>query len=1060
METKQSLFSRLLDLQEGEEGRVALLLTMGFFMGAFLATFTVAAQTLFLNNYSEQDDLPGAFAIAGAFGMVATIAYNFLQRKIPFRLLGILSLVVIMLVTAAIEFADLVFKDKNTIYFYGFTQLVPFTLIILLVFWGAFNRFFNVRQSKRLLGTVDQGALVASLISFFAIPIILPLLPGETEADQVESLYTLSLISITIFTGLFIYLSVRFAGERWSLKKEKETNIKVSLSGFFKNRYLIILSVFVIISIVALNFVEYSFLSVSTKRFKPEELASFLALFEATIVIFAFLFDVFASERILQDYGLRVAILVNPLLIILFTIAALIIGVSFGYTPDSPSFTIFFVMIAMSMLFINSTKEALDEPAFKLYQLPVETNIKIDVQTKVEGIVTGFATMIAGGLIYLINKVQIFDFLYITLFTLPIVGLWYFVGNKMYSSYRRTLQKTLITNKSKVEHTAEQEYTVDRVLEKEIKSSVEDKVLYGLRLMEKIEPALFENAVLGLANSNHHKVKAFALDKMQALGIDKDSDVIRLATQATSAAEDSDLLSINPEKLMKLSKSVKPADRMLAAKLLRRLISQRTIFILLELLRDADYKVRHEALITARKVKRPETWPTLIELLSSPSYCHQATAALIEAGEPVLPVLETAFHKSGQTDLVMLRIVQIIGRIGGQQALDLLWKKADYPDKRIVKQILYSLRYINYRASGRQAREVMDLLEAEISKAIWNQAALYELPQTEHYQLLRSAIREEIRMNNNQITLLLSILYDPEAVQLVKENIESGDPNGIAYAIELMDLFVDPDLKPKLFPLFDDIPVPRKLELLQIYFPRENYNPVQVINYILNRDFNLNNRWTKVCAAYTSAYIPEFRVSRGLIAQMFNRDKLLQETAAWVIYNKDKNAYNTISERLPDRDKRYLDSAIENNQLLDGLNDGFFLGIEMIMFLKQLPEFKNISGVLLAELFDKIVAYDLNKGEKISFNPADQNSPIFIVAHGEVQLKEDGVSKINLTPGQVFGELFSFNSQGLKLNSIEAVERSVVFHINLMDFFFVLANHHELVEKFIRNVTEKQETLS
>jgi len=475
-------------------------------------------------------------------------------------------------------------------------------------------------------------------------------------------------------------------------------------------------------------------------------------------------------------------------------------------------------------------------------------------------------------------------------------------------------------------------------------------------------------------------------------------------------------------------------------------------------LRDVDYKVRHEALITARKVKRSETWPTLIELLSSPSYCHQATAALIEAGEPALQVLETAFHKSGQTDLVMLRIVQIIGRIGGQQALDLLWKKADYPDKRIVKQILYSLRYINYRASGRQAREVMDLLEAEISKTIWNQAALYELPQTEHFQLLRSAIREEIRINNNQITMLLSILYDPEAVQLVRENIESGDPNGIAYAIELMDLFVDQDLKPKLFPLFDDIPVPRKLELLQIYFPRENYNPVQVINYILNRDFNLNNRWTKVCAAYTSAYIPEFRVSRGLIAQMFNRDKLLQETAAWVIYNKNREAYNTISERLPDRDKRYLDSAIENNELLDGLNDGFFLGIEMIMFLKQLPEFKNISGVLLADLFDKIIAYDLSKGEKISFNPADQNSPIFIVAHGEVQLKEDGVSRITLTPGQVFGDLFSINGQGLKLNSIEAVERSVVFSISLMDFYFVIANHHEWVEKFIRNVTEKQES--
>lgn len=1057
---KRGLLSRALDLQEGEQGRVVLLLIMSFFMGAFLATFTVAAQTLFLNNFDEKNDLPGAFAIAGVFGIVATISYNFLQRKIRFQYLAVLSLLVVTAVTAAIEFGDLYFPDKETIYYFGFTQLIPFTLIVLLVFWGAFNRLFNVRQTKRLLGTVDQGALVASLISFFAIPVVMPYLPGENENEKAESLYSISLVSIFAFTGMFIILSTRFGGERWSLAQERLKNQKVRVVEFFKNKYLILLSFFIIISIVALNFVEYSFLSVSTQRFKPEELANFLALFEATIVIFSFLFQAFAADRIMADYGLKVSILVNPILIALFTIGALIIGLTFGYTSDSPSFTIFFVMIAMSKLFIYATKESLDEPAFKLYQLPVDPSIKIDVQTKIEGFVTAFATMIAGGLIYLINKVHIFDLLYITIFTLPLIGLWYLVGNNMYASYRNTLQKTLIKNKAKVEHKIEQELTVDRVLEREITSSAEDKVLYGLRLMEKIEPALFESAIITLANSSHAQVKTFANEKIQQLGLDKDPtkdrDIRSLASQAQGATEDSDLLSISPDNLMKLSKSVKAADRMLAAKLLRKLISQRTIFILLELLRDIDYNVRHEALKTARKVKRPETWPTLIELLSSPSYCHQATAALIEAGEPVLPVLDTAFHKSGQNDIVMLRLVQIVGRIGGDAALDLLWKKADYPDKRIVNQILYSLRYVNYRATGRQANQVMDLLEAEIGKNLWNQAALYELPQTETFQLLRSAIREEIRINNDQITMLLSILYDPEAVQLVRENIDSGDPNGIAYAIELMDLFVDPDLKPKLFPLYDDIPVTRKLELLQIYFPRESYNPVQVINYILNRDFNLNNRWTKVCAAYTSAYLPEFRVSRGLIAQMFNRDKLLQETAAWVIYNKDKDTYNTISERLPDRDKRYLDSAIENNQLLDGLNDGFFLGIEMIMFMKQLPEFKGISGVLLADLFDKILPYDLQRGEKIGITIGDQSNPIFILAHGEVQLKADGATQLTLKPGDVYGDLFRKNRNGHKPNVLEAVERSVVFRIDLMDFYFVIANHHEMVEKIIRNATEKE----
>jgi len=1046
---KGKLLNRIFSIEEGETGRVGLLLIMSFFMGVFLATFSVAAQTLFLSTFDGKTDLPRAFVISGVFGLIATIVYNFLQTRIPFRTLALLSLLTITGITAFIEFGEV--ADPDQIYFFGYTQLAPFTLIILLVFWGAFNRMFNVKESKRLLGSVDQGALLASLISFFSIPFVLKFI-------EVPSLYTISLVSIIIFTILFFVLSSKFTGEGWSLRKERELNQKLTIGAFFKSKYVLFLSLFIIASMVALNFVDYSFLNVASQFFSKDDLPVFLSYFEATVVIFSFLFQTFAADRVIADYGLKVSVLVNPILITIFTIVALVIGLTFGYSSASSSFVIFFIMIAMSKLFILSVKESLDEPSFKLYLLPVESNIKLDVQTKLEGAVTAFATIVAGGLILLINEVKIFDLIFMTIFAIPIIASWYFVASRLYNSYRQTLQSTLIKNKAKVQDRDEREYTVDKVLEKEVNSSAEDKVVYGLKLMEKLEPALFENAVIRLTESAYPKVKSFAIEKIQELGIDKESiknpEIRNLAKSAQGDLEDSDLLSISPDKLMKLSKSVKPADRMLAAKLLRKLIGQRTIFILLELLRDVNALVRHEALVTARKVKRPETWSVLIELLSSAMYGHDAAAALIETGEAALPSLETAFHKSGQTDLVMLRIVQIMGRIGGDQALDLLWKKADYPDKRIVKQILYSLRYINYRATGRQAREVTDLLETELGKTLWNLAAVNELPESEEFRLLRSALREEIRNNFDHVTMLLSILYDPEAVQLVRENIESGDPNGVAYALELMDLFVEQDLKPKLFPIFDDIPIDKKLEQLQVYFPRENYNPIQVINYILNRDFNMNNRWTKVCAVYASAYIKDFRVSRGLIAQMFNQDKLLQETAAWVIFNKDKNFYKVISDRLPNKDKKFLDSAIENNQLLEGLDDGFFLGIEMVLFLKQLPEFKNINGVLLADLFDKISPLDMTMSEKITFDSRDQNTPIFIVAHGEVKLKDGDHVLTVLKKGNVYGDIFQ-NGQVQQVTGLEASERSIVFKINLADFYFVMANHHELVEGLIKNVTQR-----
>jgi ATP:ADP antiporter, AAA family len=1044
----------LLDAEPEEWGRVSLLLIMSFFMGVFIATMSVASQALFLKHFFGQDDLPTALLLSGGVGLFVTIVYNFFQNRIPFGALATISLIVLTGLTAFIEFGEKVFSNPNTIYYLGFAAFIPFSYIIVLIFWGAFGRLFNLRQTKRLIGSVDQGAMIASFLAFFLIPQALGL-----ENFHEDRLYTVSLVSIVCFTGLFIYLNTRFLGKERTFAQEKTMYRKVSFGSFFSNPYLRYVSLFVVVSMIAVNFVDYNFLKVTTDYMDGDSLAIFISYFEMSIVIFALLFDLFAVDRIIKEYGMRVSLLINPLLIGFFIAAGVIIGIAFNASTKESSFFIgYFIIVAISKLFIKSIKETMDETSFKLYLIPIESDVRIDINTKIQGTVTAFASLISGGLIYVIATKSTLGLLYITAFTLPFFAAWYFVTNKMHLSYRKSLQDSLTRGKEKSKLKKQKEYSLSTLLEKEVNSTAEDKVIYGLKLMEKLEPALFENAVVRLTESTSPKIKAFATEKMKGLGIEPETaktTVRNLAESALSASEDSDLLSITPEKLIRLSKSGKQPDRILAAKLLRKITSPRTIFVLLELLRDVDPRVRLEALYTARKVNRPETWPVLIELLASPTFSHQAAAALKQVGEPVLPVLEAAFHKSGQSDLVMLRIVQIMGKIGSRQALELLWRKADYPDKRIVKQILYSLRFINYKAQGREVRDVNALLEAEMSKTIWNLAAINELPDEPHFKFLREALQEEVVDNYDQIIMLLSILYDPESLQLVRENIESGDPDNLQFAIELLDLFIDPELKPKLLPLLDDTSTIDKLNQLQIHFPRESYNPIQVINYILNRDYNYNNRWTKVCAIHAAAYIEDFRVSRGLVAQMFNADKLLQETAAWVIYNKDKSAWEKIAERLPAKDKRFLDASIENNQLLDGLNDGFFLFIEMVMFIKQTPAFRNIHGLLLSDLADKIIPLDMDAKEKIKFAKDDGNTPVFIVAHGSVKIWNDTELVTNLNRGDVFGEIFQ-QQQASGITAIEATERSVVFKINLMDFYFVLANHHELVQGLIRNITEEK----
>jgi len=74
-----------------------------------------------------------------------------------------------------------------------------------------------------------------------------------------------------------------------------------------------------------------------------------------------------------------------------------------------------------------------------------------------------------------------------------------------------------------------------------------------------------------------------------------------------------------------------------------------------------------------------------------------------------------------------------------------------------------------------------------------------------------------------------------------------------------------------------------------------------------------------------------------------------------------------------------------------------------------------------------------------------------------VNLKYDDMIITNLKRGSVYGDLFQ-EGPPIKANTMEARERSVVFKINLMDFYFIMANHHELVQGLIKNITGQNKT--
>ncbi|HLT73387.1 MAG TPA: hypothetical protein VKZ75_12080, partial [Cyclobacteriaceae bacterium] len=166
-----------LQLRSTEQKQVLLMLCTGFFMGAFIATYQVTADSLFLNRLGEY--LDKAFLIAGGLGIMTTALFTTLQNWIRFSALVLISVVSIFLFTVAVywllEYGDP--SWENVLLFTMYCMTGPVTAVLLLSFWGVFGRLFNFRQSKRIIGWIDTGQLIAAIVATFSIPLTYRIVP-------------------------------------------------------------------------------------------------------------------------------------------------------------------------------------------------------------------------------------------------------------------------------------------------------------------------------------------------------------------------------------------------------------------------------------------------------------------------------------------------------------------------------------------------------------------------------------------------------------------------------------------------------------------------------------------------------------------------------------------------------------------------------------------------------------------------------------------------------------------------------------------------------------------
>lgn len=1044
-----------LNVRPDEERQVLLLLGKGFFMGIFLATYQVSAETLFLNRLEMY--LKEAIMVSGLLGIITTALFATLQNKVSFRRLALGNLLCIFTFTATIFFtfeqADPLWQDY--IIFLMFAMIGPIMAVSLLGFWGIFGRMFDLRQSKRIIGGIDIGQLSAAILTSFAIPFLEPFIPNTSNYLIISG------ISILISFIFLLIITLTFDLKKAEISSSKSEHARTGFIDLAGNKYVRLLSVFLIFSMVAFTFVQYSFQDVVAQQYPEErELRNFLAIFNGAILVLGLVLQTFVNDRIIGEYGLKTSLVILPVVLTIFTAGAIISGTFFGYTMESgTSFIWFFLFVALSRLFNFSLRDSLENPTFKLYFMPLDNRVRFDIQAKVEGVVNEASRFIAGLLIIGLSFLTFFELIhYSYALVLILIGYFIFIG-RLYNEYRNRIKVKLQDQQESLD---EMPLTAVEKLLTRLDKCLEDgnpsKIIFAFKLVEKVEPQLLPGYINQLMHHGSDDVRNFAQLKMNELkglavseryviSLDKKSKPS--GKRVVSSNDILDLFNsgdVSRARLSRLCRSESSEDRQYAAELLNNKNDEESISFLIELLFDVDPKVRTTAIKTAHRRYNNEVLNALIENLGKPSYSVQAANALTMIGGKALSALDSAFYKSGQSTPTMIKIVRIIGRIGGNKAIDQLWNKIDYPDKLIVSQVLLALGNSGFKAGITQIPRIKYAIESDIEDIAWNIGAITEVLPDFFGKEIKQALQEEIDYDIEHIYMLLSMLYDSKSIQLVKENIESGTNEGVTYAIELLDVFLSEDLKQRIIPVLDDLSYAERSKKLEVFYPRDRIEPILVLKYLLNRDFSQTNRWTKACILYQLGLMRLSEFTLDLIAHLFNPDLMLKEMAAWALYQIDPELYHEHVMRLDENERKRLDTLIPAHR--DDVRKSSVF--EKVIFLRNIPVFQDVYGLVVAGVADIIQEVVIREGASLSIDE-NYNDNFFIVYKGAVNLYENSAIKGITKEGEFIGELMT--SPGyLNSNLIVAVSETVLFRINKDEFYELLSDNVNLAEKIVSYV--------
>jgi HEAT repeat protein len=1057
----------VLRVQPGEQERVALMLLLSLLsVGGVVITGQIVARSLFLSALPASA-IPLRFIVPPLLLVAATAEYSRrLGRAEPAGVRARTCVAAAAAVLACRLLLATPLHGERSFLLLLFSVLEIAGSLAMIQFWTLAGSVFDAREARRLFGLISSG----SAISNVAFGLFLGKLAAHVPPENLLWPVVLSLLAAGAIAERLerrhVHRHAPAAAQRPASGAPSTPpaaggplhGLRTALSS----PLVAMLAALAVLTAAIGNVTDYQLDLALKSGFGGDggAMIGFLARLRLVAGLVGVVVQLFAAGWLMERFGVLAALLLLPAAVGLGSLSILASGGALW-------------AVAVPRAADVAFKYSVNDSAFNLLYLPLSSDLRGRAKALIDGVLKPPTVALLGLVFLAVDRFARLPYVYWSVPALLLAAAWLVGVVRTERRYVRALAESIALRRIDPgrERVVFSDETSRRVLLGSLHDPSPERIVHALTLVRATAGVDCSAELAPLLAHPSPEVRAAALEQLaeapsaplagavrlrladaapqvrvaaaralaRTLGAQAVGELAALLSDPSREVRSAALVALVRDgglggflhaggALHSMLGSEDAAERRDGARVLGELGVSTFYHPLLELMADPDRSVRLAAIRAAERVASPELVPALLESLEDPRLRRPAIASLVACGGGELSVLGSLLAQPGRPPDLRCQLAGALGRLG-RRAVAALAAALDDADDAVRGAALAALGAVQ-RSEGELGIErgrLLARLDAEVRLSFERWLRLRDLRAAtgERLPLLCEALERAATHDRERVLRLLELLRPGLDGPALGRALAGADPRRRAEALELIDSAGVAARAAVLAYLGGS-----ESQRLEVAERRLGLARVSSLGGRLAELAAGGDRWTRACALDAIGRVGSHSLRGTLDAAAGEPDGLLALTA--------RDALRRLDARGRPGPLRMATEAVEMPMV----------PLEQVLFLKQVPLFRDIPGEEIAGLLPIVEQIEFAAGETL-IRQGDHGDSLYIIVEGTLAIDVNGRGQGTKGPRDVIGELAILSGEP-RAATCSAVSAGVALRIRREPFWELMRERPEVSLGVIR----------